>query len=170
MQIDGILLRESQLDSKLNESVHFGDRGEFGLLLAMLSQDALDFAQFHLPQSVQQAPERSEEQLRKELQIGPQRALAPETFDMLVAEEDAFVVQNFGMAAFRLKDCLQPEPLTIRNDKKHIPLHIVDNCEPAVRRKLQGIKQLANELPIDAAAFYDQLASGKPQSMLQVSA
>jgi len=49
MQIDDLLITESQLNSRLNNSVHENRRGEFALLLAMLSHDALDFSQFHLP-------------------------------------------------------------------------------------------------------------------------
>lgn len=170
MQIDQGLIRESQLDVTLNECVHQGRRGDFAMLLSMLSQDALDFAQFHLPTSPTIEKNKSEDALKRGLQIGPQKPLAPAEFDMLIGQENAFVVQHFGLTALHLKECLAPEPFAIRNDKKHIPLEIVDNCELAVRRKLRPSMPVSNEKLIDAAGFYDQLASGKAQSLLNAVA
>jgi hypothetical protein len=170
MQIEQGLIRESQLDVALNTCVHQGRRGDFGMMLAMLSQDALDFAQFHLPTSVAEEKNRTEEVLKRELQIGPQKPLAPSEFDMLIGQENAFVVQHFGMTALHLKECLVPEPLAVRDDKKHIPLEVIDNCELAVRRKLKPTPHISNNKMIDAAGFYDQLASGRAQSLLNAVA
>jgi hypothetical protein len=170
MQIEQGLIRESQLDNALNNCVHQGRRGDFGMMLAMLSQDALDFAQFHLPTSSTDEKNQTEDALKRELQIGPQKRLAPEEFDMLIGQENAFVVQHFGMTALHLKECLAPEPLAIRDDKKHIPLVIVDNCELSVRRKLKPTPYVSNDKAIDAAGFYDQIASGQAQSMLNAVA
>lgn len=170
MQIEQGLIRETQLDSALNHSVHQGRRSDFAMMLSMLSQDALDFGQFHLPTSEVEANDKSEAALKKELQIGPQKPLAPETFDMLVSEENAFIVQHFGMTAMQLKECLMPEPLAVRDDKKHIPLNVLDNCELAVRRKIQKTAVYKNAIPMDAAGFYDQLATGEHEAMLNAVA
>jgi hypothetical protein len=170
MQIEHGLIRESQLDIALNTSVHQGRRGDFAMMLSMLSQDALDFSQFHLPSSPTEEKNKTEDALKRELQIGPQKPLAPSEFDMSIGQENAFVVQHFGMAALYLKECLAPEPLAIRNDKKHIPLAVVDNCELAVRRKLKPALQISNDKMMDAASFYDQLASGEAQSLLNAVA
>lgn len=172
MQIDGILCKEAQLGSALNHSVHEARRGDFGLLLSLLSQDALDFSQFDLPHTSLQEADKSEEALKKALQLGPQKPLAPEQFDMLIGQNNGFLAQGGDLTSLRLKECLQPEPFAVRNDKKHIPLHIVDNLEPAVREKLENTKNpqmLVDNPDIDAAGFYDQIAGGEMQSMLQVA-
>ncbi|WP_125561662.1 MULTISPECIES: VC2046/SO_2500 family protein [Pseudoalteromonas] len=172
MQIDGILCKEAQLGSALNHSVHEARRGDFGLLLSLLSQDALDFSQFDLPHSSSQEADKSEEALKKALQLGPQKPLAPEQFDMLIGQSNGFMAQGGDLTSLRLKECLQPEPFAVRNDKKHIPLHIVDNLEPAVRQKLENTRNpqmLVDKHDIDAAGFYDQIAGGEMQSMLQVA-
>lgn len=170
MQIEQGLIRESQLDVALNKCVHQGRRGDFAMMLSMLSQDVLDFAEFHLPKSSAEEKNNTEAALKRELQIGPQKPLAPSEFDMLIGQENAFVVQHFGMAAVHLKECLDPEPLAVRDDKKHIPLVVVDNCELSVRRKIKPIPHVSNERSIDAASFYDQLASGEHKSVLNAVA
>ncbi|KTF14710.1 VC2046/SO_2500 family protein [Pseudoalteromonas sp. H105] len=159
MQIDGLLITESQLDNRLAKSVSESRRGEFSLLLAMLSQDALDFSQFHLPKTPfgSDAKNNSEAQLRAELGVVPAQALAPDSFDMLIGEHNAKRLLESGMSSIRLRHCLSPEPLAVRDDKHHIPLPIIDNCELVVRKRhLHKETQLDNP-QIDAAAFYDSL-------------
>ena len=74
------------------------------------------------------------------------------------------------MTSIKLRQCLKPEPLAIRNDDKHIPLNIIDNCELAVRRRIKSEQtQLANP-PIDAAAFYDSLNNDAIHQPLQLIA
>ncbi|WP_338367531.1 VC2046/SO_2500 family protein [uncultured Pseudoalteromonas sp.] len=163
MQIDGLLITESQLKTRLNKSVHENRRGEFSLLLAMLSHDALDFSQFHLPKSESHSAYVDEEQLRERFGAGPKQLLAPESFDMSIGQEHASVIvqqgEQAGMQAIKLKHCLNPEPLAIRDDKSHIPLPVIDNCELSVRRRLnEKYTSLANP-QMDAAAFYDDLTN-----------
>ncbi len=100
MQIDGLLLNESQLDNRLNKSVHEQRSGEFALLLAMLSHDVLDFSQFHLPKSELANTQISEQALRNELGAGPKQALAPEQFDMLIGEQNAFRLLSGGLQIY----------------------------------------------------------------------
>ncbi|GEB73220.1 hypothetical protein PC2016_1177 [Pseudoalteromonas carrageenovora] len=161
MQIDDLLITESQLNSKLNNSVHENRRGEFALLLAMLSHDALDFSQFHLPKTEIDSTATSEDSLRKKFGAGPKQSLAPGEFDMLIGQFNAALISEHGaqagMKSIKLNQYLKPEPLTIRDDDKHIPLNVLDNCEIAVRRRIKSeYTQLANP-PIDASAFYDSL-------------
>ncbi|MBQ4857621.1 VC2046/SO_2500 family protein [Pseudoalteromonas sp. MMG007] len=161
MQIDDLLITESQLKSKLNKSVHENRRDEFALLLAMLSHDVLDFSQFHLPKTEIENLATSEEALREEFGAGPKQPLAPEKFDMLIGQFNSSLISELGaqtgMKCIKLNQYLKPEPLTIRDDDKHVPLNILDNCELSVRRRIKNENmQLANP-PIDAGAFYDSL-------------
>ena len=79
MQIDGILTNEAQLGNQLAVSVDENRRSDFSLLLAMLSHDAIDFAQFHLPHEEQPNPYteiNGNTDLRIKLGAGPAQPLA----------------------------------------------------------------------------------------------
>jgi hypothetical protein len=173
MQIDNFLIREDQLDSKLAMCVNDQRRADFSMLLAMLSQDVLDFSQFHLPEEEQQEKDNSEAALKKALQLGPEQILAPAKFDMLIGQHNAERLAHSSMASLRLSHCLNPEPLSVRDNCKHIPLVVVDNCELAVRNRLDVQKRVegtADKPKMDASAMYDQLKSGEMQSALRLSA
>ncbi|MEJ6474763.1 VC2046/SO_2500 family protein [Pseudoalteromonas piscicida] len=173
MQIDGVLISESQLGSALNISVHETRSADFAMLLSMLSTDALDFSQFHLPKSEQIAKDNSEAALKKQFEVGPQKPLAPEEYNMLIGQHNAQLVAMGAMTTLKLKESLNPEPFAPRNDKKHIPLEVVENLEPAAKKRLaktQGKLELVADKQMDAAGFYDQIAAGDMQSMLRVSA
>ncbi|MBE0459614.1 MAG: VC2046/SO_2500 family protein [Pseudoalteromonas prydzensis] len=159
MQIDDLLITESQLNNRLAKSVSESRRGEFALLLAMLSHDALDFSQFHLPKTPfdTHGASQNETQLREQLGAGPEQALAPAQFDILIGQYNAQRLQQGGMADIRLRSCLKPEPLVIRNDDKHIPLIVIDNCEPVVRKRHLNKETQLDHPQMDAAAFYDSL-------------
>ncbi|AOT09088.1 VC2046/SO_2500 family protein [Pseudoalteromonas luteoviolacea] len=172
MQIEQLLLKEAQLGNALSMSVHESRRGDFALLLSALSQDVLDFSQFDLPRSAVDEVDKSEESLRKALQVGPKQPLAPEKFDFSIGQYNRYFVKDGGLEDIKLNECLDPEPFHIRDDKLHIPLHIVENLEPAVRAKLYRQKHPevdVKDKEIDAVAFYDQLSSGEMQSQLNVA-
>ncbi|MDW7549844.1 queD like 2 [Pseudoalteromonas sp. McH1-7] len=173
MQIDGILISESQLGSALNVCVHETRSADFAMLLSMLSTDALDFSQFHLPKSEQSEKDSSEAALKRQFEIGPQKPLASEQYNMLIGQHNAQLIASGAMTTFRLKENLHPEPLAARNDKKHIPLEVVENLEPAAKNRLAkslGKLTLVADKQLDAAAFYDQVAAGGMQEMLRTSA
>ncbi|CAH9051689.1 hypothetical protein PSECIP111951_01620 [Pseudoalteromonas holothuriae] len=173
MQLGVILTREDQLGSALSVSVAEHRRADFAMLLSMLSQDALDFSQFNLPQAQLDEADLSESALKKELQIGPQQTLAPEQFDMLIGQHNAKLLEKGSLTTLKLKQYLAPEPMTIRDDKAHIPFAIIDNCDLPVRKRLEAMKSgsiQADRPAMNAAGFYDQLADGQMQSALQLTA
>ena len=161
MQIGDLLITESQLKTRLNKSVHESRRGEFALLLAMLSHDALDFSEFHLPKIDASGYQADEETLRKQFGAGPKQPLAPESFNMLIGKNNTELLAKMGsavgMSDIKLTQCLKPEPLNIRDDKNHIPLNVIDNCELAVRRRIKNTDMPLSNVQMDAAAFYDDL-------------
>ena len=173
MQLERILNKEHQLGDTLSKSVAQERRADFALCLAMLSPNALDFSEFHLPESELIESDKSEEALRKELQIGPQQQMAPNTYDLTIGENNSGLLHEQGLTELRLRNCLSPEPFHIRDDKQHIELAIIDNCEPTVQAKIfaQRTGELEIDKPkIDAAGFYDQLASGVMQQAIKLSA
>ena len=173
MQLEQILNKEHQLGDRLLKSVTQSRRADFSFYLALLSPDALDFSEFHLPETRKSEPDKSEEILKKELQIGPQQEIAPESFNMCIGENNRALLQTHGLTELRLRNCLVPEPLHIRDDKKHISLEIIDNCEPSVQAKLFAKRENRIELDrpqMDAAGFFDQLNSGDMQGALKLTA
>lgn len=173
MQLERILNKEHQFGDTLAKSVAQDRRADFALCLAMLSPNALDFSEFHLPESELTEQDKSEDALKKELQIGPQQQTAPNTYDMTLGENNSLLLHEQGLTELRLRNCLSPEPFHIRDDKKHIELAVIDNCEPTVQAKIfaQRAGALAIDKPkMDAAGFYDQLASGEMQQAVQLSA
>ena len=161
MQIGDLLITESQLKTRLNKSVHEARRGEFALLLAMLSHDALDFSEFHLPKSDARSYQADENTLRKQLGAGPSQPLAPDSFDMLIGKDNSALLAqvdcNVAMSDIKLRQYLKPEPLNIRDEKNHIALNVIDNCELAVRRRIKNSDMPLSNTQMDAAAFYDDL-------------
>ena len=62
-----------------------------------------------------------------------------------------------SLSDIKLRHCLNPEPLNVRDDKQHVPLEVIDNCEPAVRKRFYEKNKPVERPQIDAAAFYDSL-------------
>jgi hypothetical protein len=173
MQIGDLLITESQLSTRLNKSVHEQRRGEFSLLLAMLSHDVLDFSQFHLPKTEIENSIIDEDSLRKQFGAGPKQPLAPDEFNMLIGQFNASLIaksaEHSGMSDIKLRHCLNPEPLTIRDDVTHIPVNIIDNCELAVRRRLKNTETQLSNPQMDVSAFYDTLNNGAIHHPLHVA-
>ncbi|MBE0363274.1 hypothetical protein PULV_a3449 [Pseudoalteromonas ulvae UL12] len=172
MQIDGILTNEAQLGNQLAISVDENRRSDFSLLLAMLSHDAVDFAQFHLPHEEQPNPyaEISDStDLRIKLGAGPAQPLAIKPIDFLIGQENAALLQSDGMKQIKLKQYLKPEPLALRDDNLHISSEIINNCELNVKKRYLKQDTQMGEMQINAAAFYDNLqnpALHKPLSVI----
>ncbi|WP_462158590.1 VC2046/SO_2500 family protein [Pseudoalteromonas sp. GB56] len=169
MQIESILSNEQQLGTQLNKCVQEQRRGDFAWLLASISHDALDFAQFHLPTSQAPASTVEEEQLRAQLGAARARPCAPEHFNILLTQNQCEYISIGLRDSLRLQDCLAPTPLAIRDDLKHIPLPIIDNCEPRVQAKYQDKSMSLNEPQMDGAAFYDQLDELKRQGISAIA-
>lgn len=168
-----VLHSEQQLGVQLNKSITNEKRSNFALLLAMLSPDALDFAQFHLPKSSPHQVdhiESSAQQLRSQLGVVSQRPLAPKEFNIRIGENNAKLLQQQGLAAIKLADCLTPEPLTIRDNKEHIPFCVLDNCSPLTQHKHTTKETEFNDPQINAGAFYEQLKTQASSGQLLMSA
>jgi len=157
MQLENILTHEMQLGNQLSLCVAQNRRNDFSILLAMLSKDALDFSQFHLPQSESDTIEYKDSDLRLSLGAGVEQRLAPEEFNILIGENNAEIVQNDSLNQFKLMNCLSPEPLAIRNDLHHIESLILENCELSVRKRVQPKEIQLSQNQMNAVDFYNQL-------------
>ena len=170
MQLENILTHEMQLGNQLSLCVAQNRRNDFSILLAMLSKDALDFSEFHLPKSESNTIEYKNSDLRLSLGAGLEQRLAPEEFNILIGENNAKVVQNDSLNQFKLMNFLSPEPLAIRDDMHHIDSQIIDNCELSVRKRIQPKVIQLSQNQMNAVDFYNQLNEPKlhePLTLLQ---
>ena len=150
---DQLLIDELQLGQSLNQAVHDGRRGDFGLLLSMLSPDVED--QPWVADALPSATEATDWRRRFELP----RA-RPLQADALSAERAVAItasVQHGDLTTARLLDCLGPEPL-LRQQYALDPL-VWENMSPLIQQKYQ----LARE---GATVLRDPLAQLPPAAML----
>ncbi|MEM0514335.1 VC2046/SO_2500 family protein [Pseudoalteromonas sp. YIC-827] len=165
MQIESVLINEAQLGTALNSSITHQRRNDFALLLASLSYDALDFAQFHLPKTPVHTRVVSDEQLRCQLGGATPRPCAPPHYDIALTQGQRQTLALSSLTSLRLQDCLAPTPLAVRDDAKHLPLPVLTNCAPSVQAKYGQQATSLSEVQMDAAAFYDQLSEIKAQKL-----
>jgi hypothetical protein len=151
MQIEFPLVNESQCGDRLNQAVEHHRRGEFGLILAMLSADARDQAQFQIDSDLSQA-----EKLIKQFELPKSQALIADlsTTEPLTDNADVFYQQ--GLRGFQLAQALTPEALVIRGHTSDDMALALSNCDPLTRlRQNHAIPQLPD---FNQMHFIDQLA------------
>lgn len=126
-----ILINESQLGTRLNHAIDHDRRGEFALLLALLSSDARDMAQFHLDNDVID-PELV---LRAKFELPEKQALINDlTVQPSPRNNSAAFIQG-GARAFQLMQALSPEALVIRGDSPALMQKVLANCDVLTRQK-----------------------------------
>ena len=158
MQINQPLRSEAQLGQQLNVSVGEQRRYDFALLLAALSHDALDFAQFHLPKTPeQQNAHDSDSYLHRSLGAAKRRPSAVEQKDIPAYAQDREVLEQSTLTSVRLRDCMHPRALNIRDDKNYIEPAVIENCEPVIQAKVKNKVVDFSRPSIDPVAIYEQL-------------
>ena len=139
MQIDAdILINEHQTGEKLSHAVHEARRADFGLILAMMSQNVLDHAAFALPVEESVEPDTSTEALRAKFQVNkPQPFAANDASIIEQAFTHSHLVHTAGITSQKLAHHLNPAPLAQFDDAKRIPDDVFGNCEPTVQQRIQ---------------------------------
>ncbi|QOL25163.1 queD like 2 [Thalassotalea sp. LPB0316] len=137
MQIDSLLVNESQLGSQLNHCVVEKRRSDFSLMLAMLSEDVRDFSEFHRAEN---NPHEQiidpEVQLRRLFDLPKSQPLALESLEDIAHFNQAGEVVEQHFDDIRLKQCLAPKPLAFRDDKAFIPSQIKANLSLCQQQRL----------------------------------
>ncbi|MCM2680852.1 VC2046/SO_2500 family protein [Echinimonas agarilytica] len=140
---------EWQLGTQLNDCAHGGDSDKFRLLLAMLSEDVRDQAQFHQLETQHPLPSS----LREQFDLPPEQALysAPEA---LLSTDKADAMNNGGMSAVHLLNCLNPDALC-GPEQSRINADVLATMSPLRQAQVQGsepeTKQPANWQAADQA-------------------
>jgi len=157
MQIESTLVNELQIGNRLNVAIEHNRRGEFGLLLAMLSVDARDMAQFQLDDDVDMT-----QKLRRHFSVPPAQLLVddisvhPDTID------NALVFQQQGARQFQLQQALTPEALVIRGAQSDAMAEVLSNCDYLTKHK--AINTYQQHKPIEDRPFLDQLTTQRKMS------
>tara|TARA_R110001583_G_scaffold183828_2_gene342687 strand:- start:3186 stop:3683 length:498 start_codon:yes stop_codon:yes gene_type:complete len=152
MQIESTLVNELQIGNRLNVAIEHNRRGEFGLLLAMLSVDARDMAQFQLETDTDNT-----QKLRNKFSVPQPQLLVddisvhPDTFD------HAMIFQQQGARQFQLQQALTPEALVIRGSQSDAMLEVLSNCDYLTKNK--AINAYQQHTPIEDMHFLDQLST-----------
>ncbi len=159
-QLNQIIVNEADVGERLNQSVHHNDRADFALLLAMMSQDQLDAAQFHLPSGRTERLTQDEQALAKSFGAGVKQPLAES--DIQYQHDDlAALLATASMTDVRFRLGLKPEPLAKYNDPKRISDEVLDALEPTVQRKVVGMQTPLTEKPISPSGFYDAILASR---------
>ncbi|MCL1073171.1 VC2046/SO_2500 family protein [Shewanella dokdonensis] len=132
MQSKPILLNELQLGTRLNHAIEENARGDFGLLLSMLSQDARDWPQFHLQDTL-----AVETQLRQQFELPPSQSLVGDLSQQSLADNAHYYLTD-GPETFRLAEAMHPEPLVIRGKCSINTSEVLENCSLLERRRFAG--------------------------------
>ncbi|TCN80843.1 VC2046/SO_2500 family protein [Shewanella fodinae] len=132
MQSKPILLNELQLGTRLNHAVEENARGDFGLLLSMLSQDARDWPQFHLQDTL-----ATDERLRQQFELPKPQPLLGDLSQQALTD-NAHYFLNDGPETFRLAEVLRPEPLVSRGKWSLDTTEVLENCSLLGQRRFNG--------------------------------
>ncbi|MCZ4339801.1 VC2046/SO_2500 family protein [Shewanella colwelliana] len=151
MQTTQVLLSEAHLGTKLNNAISGERRGEFGLLLAMLSADARDMAQFHLKGADREIGQR----LHEQFELPKSQTLLSDMSKEQVIDH-SLVFQQQGLAAFHLSQCLQPEAVVTRGAVPIEVSQVLANCSLVSKAKYTG-DLLDDDLSINTPHFVDLL-------------
>lgn len=148
MQSQRILVGELQLGQRLNQCVSEGKKGEFDLLLSMLSNDVCDQDQFSIGNEKQDEQSIS---LRESLQVPvPQTLQADNQQQGDYSLSLAKMALDEGLTAARLQHCLVPEALSFTIDKTHgIDSLVFESLSPTVAQRFTNVKQAPNNLTVN---------------------
>ena len=163
MRPSAILINESQLGTRLNHAIDHDRRGEFALVLALLSSDARDMAQFQL-QDESIDPELA---LRAKFDLPEKQALVNDLTVQPLPRDNSIAFLEGGARAFQLLEALSPEALVIRGDKSSSMQKVLANCDYLTKQKYKGNTK---SVVYDAlnTHFVDQLAQQRQMSRVMV--
>ncbi|MCL1137449.1 VC2046/SO_2500 family protein [Shewanella pneumatophori] len=154
VQLNSVLVNESQLGTRLNHAIGSNRRGEFGLLLSLLSADARDMAQF-------QTQSHKSSDLRAKFDLPAPQALLSQLDKDTPCTDNSQIYQQAGATAFRLANLLDEEALVIRRNEALEMEQVLANCELNVRNKYQ---QITTSPEVQLTHFVDQLQMQRKMS------
>ncbi|WP_076413821.1 VC2046/SO_2500 family protein [Shewanella sp. UCD-KL12] len=169
MRPGSILINESQLGSRLNHAVDSERRGEFALLLSLLSTDARDMAQFQLEKG--QLDEDS--QLRAKFELPKAETLINDLSRESNPVNHSESFRHGGVKAFQLQQALSPEALVVRGTESAQMQKVLTNCDLITRERYQSAKALnstnKDSIHLSDVHFVDLLSKQRQMGKLIAS-
>lgn len=166
MQIESLLVNELQLGGRLNAAVENQRRGEFGLLLAMLSADSSDMAQFQFDKDL-----TINQKLYKQFQLQQPQKLVDDLSSTATEHIDnAAVFHSQGLRQFHLQQSLYPEAMVIRGKHDDAMTQALSNSSHLVKSKYEGIE--THYEAVEEMHFVEQLERQRQisQTMIKLTA
>lgn len=160
MQIDVPLINEAQIGTRLNAAIENDRRGEFALLLSLLSIDARDMAQFQWQNELDSA-----QKLQRQFDLPPSPKLVDDLSSTDEIVDNSAIFMQQGPRAFQLQQALRPEALVIRGAEAAAMVETLHNCDYITALRQRGQLSVPQ---INTPHFADQLAAQR--TMLQLSA
>ncbi|MFP2768300.1 VC2046/SO_2500 family protein [Oceanisphaera sp. KMM 10153] len=142
-----LLVNDSQLGDHLNRAVIDGRRSDFGLLLALISEDARDLPRIEEPKS-----EQGQTDWRAFFDLPAQDPLYADPQDDIRAPQLSALAGDLQQDSLRLLLAMRAEPLRVSNER--LPAEVTGNLNPRILARLSG--ELGVGLPV------------QPERMLEV--
>ncbi|MBV7317584.1 VC2046/SO_2500 family protein [Shewanella sp. NIFS-20-20] len=140
MQIDANIINELHLGSRLNDAIAAKRRGEFALLLSLLSADVRDMAQFS-PQDLS-----VDETLRREFDVpGRQPLTVNMALETCWDHSQAFFSDS--AAGFYLRQSLLAEPLVYGGAVDAELMTVLENCSHSVKHRCLHHSDTHQQMP-----------------------
>ncbi|MBL1377519.1 VC2046/SO_2500 family protein [Zobellella iuensis] len=147
-----LLVNDSQLGDSLNQAVHQGRRGDFGLLLALLSDDARDLPRLDEPKDAQGEPD-----WRRHFELPAASPFYAEAQDNIRAPQLSALAGALQQDSLRLLLAMRAEPLRVSDAL--LPAEVSGNLNPRTLARLEG--ELKVGLPVQPARMLEVLESVK---------
>lgn len=128
MQTQAILVNEWQLGDALGQAIQTDRRSDFGLMLAMLSQDVRLHGEFQLPKP----DEKPSKDLREQFQLPEPEPMLGEYQQPQRSVKIADAFQKSDLVQSRLQHCLKPDALSYQGSHPHGVQQALENCPPNV--------------------------------------
>ncbi|WP_458735512.1 VC2046/SO_2500 family protein [Zobellella taiwanensis] len=126
-----LLVNDSQLGDSLNQAVHQGRRGDFGLLLALISEDARDLPRIDEPKNEQGEPD-----WRRYFDLPATNPLYANEEDALRAPQLSALAGGLHQDSLRLLLAMRAEPLRVSD--RALPAEVSGNLNPRTLARLDG--------------------------------
>ncbi|MCL1077546.1 queD-like protein [Parashewanella spongiae] len=160
MQLERALINELDTGLSLNLATVSNRRSDFSLLLALMSQDIRDMAQFELEHSQADAEKLK---LRKKFKLPAEETLIADLSTQTLPVDHSATFQAQGVIEFRLQQNLKPEAIVSRGKYPADFTEAINNCDIHVSRKINGID---GDKKLKSVPFITQLEQQRTMSKL----
>ena len=142
---DNFPIRESAFYNQIKSSTETGDKASFALLMSMLTTDAQELDEFHLPHT-------KDAKIKSDLygQFNVQQKTITGEYDKDRSIELNQLIHQGNRTTVALELAIKPEPLTV--EPRKFSSELLENLEPNVRSRIIEDSSESEEKPAIAKA------------------